>query len=104
MTEILQFLYSIQPKRVEMLVEGPSEEEQEIIAAHFEYLKGLQERGVLILAGRTLNVDESSFGIVIFNAKSEDEANEIMERDPAVRHGVMRGTLYPYRVALMADR
>ncbi len=104
MNEIRQFLYKIQPTRIEMLQEGPTKAETEIIDSHFKYLKGLQEMDVLILAGRTLNIDESTFGIVIFNAESEEAAREIMEDDPAVRSGVMRATLFPYRVALMANR
>jgi uncharacterized protein YciI len=70
---------------------------------HFRYLKDLTDRDVVILAGRTLNTDVSSFGIVILKAGSEEEARERMNDDPAVKQGVMRAELYPYRVALMAD-
>ncbi len=82
-------------------MEGPTAEEERVVGEHFAYLQGLTERGVLILAGRTLNTDESSFGIVIFWALSEQAAREIMENDPALRQGVMKGELFPYRVALM---
>jgi uncharacterized protein YciI len=87
--------------RFEMLSEGATEEEAKTVSAHFEYLKDLQKQGILILAGRTLNTDESSFGIVIFNAESREQARMIMESDPAVVHSVMHAELYPYRVALM---
>jgi uncharacterized protein YciI len=56
---------------------------------------------VVILAGRTLNADESSFGIVIFRAASGEEAQAVMKADPAVQQGVMQAELFPYRVALM---
>jgi len=56
----------------------------------------------MVLAGRTLNTDERSFGIVIFRADSEEAARRVMEQDPAVRNRVMRAELYPYRIALMA--
>ncbi len=59
--------------------------------------------GVVILAGRTLNTDESSFGIVIFQAESEKAARQVVNNDPAVRQRVMRAELYPYRIALMAQ-
>jgi uncharacterized protein YciI len=101
MDKTQQFLYRIRPTRVEMFSEGATEEEAKTVSAHFEYLKDLQKRGALILAGRTLNTDESSFGIIIFNAKSEEQARMIMESDPAVVQGVMQAELYPYRVALM---
>ena len=103
MSDVEQYLYKIQPTRPAMLTEGPTPEEETILAGHFAYLKDLTDRGVVILAGRTLNTDVSSFGIVIFKAGSEDEARERMNDDPAVKRGVMRAELYPYRVALLAD-
>ena len=57
----------------------------------------------MVLAGRTLNTDERSFGIVIFRADSEEAARRVMDQDPAVRNRVMRAELYPYRIALMAQ-
>ncbi len=55
----------------------------------------------MLLAGRTLNTDESSFGIVILEVDSEDAAREIQQADPAITTGIMRAELFPYRVALM---
>ena len=103
MSDVEQYLYKIQPTRPAMLTEGPTPEEETILSGHFRYLKDLTNRGVVILAGRTLNTDKSSFGIVIFKANSEEEARERMNDDPAVKQGVMRAELYPYRVALLAD-
>ena len=101
MSEKSQFLYRIQPTRPAMLTEGPTPEEDAIVGQHFAYLQGLMAQGTLMLAGRTLNTDPSSFGIVIFFAGSEAEARAIMENDPAVRQGVMRAELFPYRIALL---
>ena len=95
-----QWIYVLKVTRFEMLTE-PTPEEEEIVSRHFAYLKDLTERGVMILVGRTQNSDESTFGIAIFEAEDEAAARTIMENDPAVVAGVMRATLYPYRVALM---
>ena len=96
-----QWLYRIQPTRAAMLTEGPTPEEADVVSRHFERLKDLTEKGVMILAGRTLNTDVSSFGICIFEAEDESAARKIMEADPAVVEGVMRAELFPYRIALM---
>ena len=96
-----QFLYYLQPTRLGMLIEGPTKEEVETVSRHFAYLKDLTEKGVMILMGRTQNNDESTFGIAIFEAEDEAAARRIMENDPAVAGGVMRATLYPYKIALM---
>jgi uncharacterized protein YciI len=98
-----QYLYKIEPTRSGMLSEGPTPTEQSVISEHFEYLKDLTGAGVVLLAGRTLNTDRTSFGIVIFRAASDDEARRLMEGDPAVRKGVMRAELFPYRIALAGN-
>jgi uncharacterized protein YciI len=102
MTEAGQYLYRIQPTRAEMLRDGPTAEEAEIVGHHFEYLQRLAARGVVLLAGRTLTEDADSFGIVILAASTESEARAIMDDDPAVARGVMQARLYPFRIALSA--
>jgi len=101
MTDTPNFLYKIQPSRAEMLSAGPTAEEGRIVSEHFAYLKELTDAGVVFLAGRTLNTDASSFGIVIFSASTEQEALQIMQNDPAVKQGVFRAELFPYRIALL---
>jgi uncharacterized protein YciI len=98
---VSEYLYRIQPTRPEMLLDGPTPQEAATISEHFAYLKELTDRGVVMLAGRTLNTDASSFGIVIFNADSEGAARQLMNDDPAVEQGVMRAELFPYRIALL---
>jgi uncharacterized protein YciI len=86
-----------------MLIEGPTNKEAEIVSQHFSYLKDLTEQGIVFLAGRTLNNDYSSFGIVIFRALSEEEAKHIMNEDPAVKNRIMRAELYPFNIALLSE-
>jgi uncharacterized protein YciI len=99
-----QFLYRIQPIRAEMLSEGATPEEAELVSQHFQRLQDLTAAGVVILSGRTLNTDPTNFGIVIFNADTEEAAREIMHDDPAVAGGVFSAQLFPYRVALIAEK
>ena len=94
-----QYLYRIQPTRLEMVTRGPTDEEASILSDHFNYLKSLTEQGVVLVFGRTQNSDASTFGITIFRAESDDTARSTMNNDPAVRKGIMRAELFPYRVA-----
>lgn len=96
-----EFLYRIQPTRPAMLTEGPTPAEAAIVTQHFHYLQGLTEAGVVLLAGRTLNTDPTSFGIIIFQAADETAAFDIVQHDPAVANHVMHAELFPYRVALL---
>jgi len=102
--EIVEFLYRISPTRIGMVTEGPNDAEKSIIEQHFNYLKSLTDRGVVLLFGRTQNADAEPFGIVIFRAGSNEEAQSIMSNDPAVKEGVMRAQLYPYKVASLNAR
>ena len=96
-----QYLYRLRPVRPAMLAEGATKEEEQAVGRHFTYLQRLCREGVVILAGRTLTTDESSFGIVILRSPSEARAREIMEQDPVVQEGVMEAQLFPYRIALL---
>jgi uncharacterized protein YciI len=95
-----EFLYRLQLVRGDMLRTGPTDSEQAVVAEHFAYLQDLNAQGVIILVGRTLNTDENTMGLTIFRAESEDAARQIMNRDPAVKKGVMTATLHPFRVVL----
>ena len=99
-----QYLYRIQPTRSAMLSEGPTPEEAAAVGAHFGYLQDLVDTGKVLMAGRTLTTDEDAFGIVVFEASSEEAAQALMNADPAVQAEVMRAELFPYRVALWSDK
>ena len=94
-----EFLYMIRPVRPEMLSGGPTDEEAAILGEHAAYVQQLAARNVVELAGRTQNADETAFGIVVFEADDDASARHIMDEDPAVKHGVMNASLFPYRVA-----
>lgn len=95
-----EFIYRIQPTRADMLATGPTPEESRIVGEHFRHLQSLAQSGVVLLAGRTQTSDEQSFGIVILEAADEAHARQLMESDPAVAQGVMRASLWPFRVAV----
>ncbi len=95
---MFQWLSIAKPTRLEMLIETTVEEDQ-IIDQHFAYMEELTEKGVVLLVGRTLNTDETSFGMTIFEAEDATVAREIMENDPAVKSGMMAATLFPFRAS-----
>ncbi len=94
-----QFLYVLKVKRLGMLTEGSTPEEAATMQRHVAYLEQLAAEETAILFGRTLNNDETTFGLVIFEADSESEATRIMLADPAIREDVMEATLFPYWIA-----
>ena len=75
--------------------------DQIAVSRHFAHLSAAKDGGTLILAGRSSEPYDKTFGLVIFEADGEDAARAFMEADPAVVAGVMTATLHPYSVALM---
>jgi uncharacterized protein YciI len=76
---------------------------QDDIAAldrHFNRFKEAIQSGRLILAGRTQEPGDKTFGIAIFVAAGEAAARKFMEEDPAVVAGLMTAELHPFAVVL----
>ena len=67
---------------------------------HIARFKHAIETGELILAGRTREPGDKTFGIAVFNAPDETAARQFMESDPAVVAGLMTAELHPFAVAL----
>lgn len=77
-----------------------SDKDKAATSRHFERLKKATADGKVILAGRTTEELDKTFGLVVFEAENEKAARAFMEADPAVVAGVMTATLHPYSVAL----
>lgn len=74
------------------------------VSRHFEHLQRATAAGKVVLAGRTSEPGDKTFGLVMFEAAGEDEARSFMASDPAVVAGVMTATLHPFAIALQRDR
>jgi uncharacterized protein YciI len=71
-----------------------------VLGRHFARFQEAIKSGQLILAGRTKELGDRTFGIAIFTASDEVAARAFMEADPAVRAGLMTAVLHPFAVAL----
>jgi uncharacterized protein YciI len=77
-----------------------TEDDKAAVQRHFNRFKDAIKTGQLILAGRTLETGEKTFGVAIFEAVDENAARAFMNADPAVIAGVMTAELHPFGVAL----
>jgi uncharacterized protein len=77
-----------------------TKEDNTALARHFARFQHAVETGQLILAGRTREPGDKTFGIAVFEANDEATAREFMESDPAVVAGLMTAELHPFSVAL----
>jgi len=102
MAEFQHHVYQLHARRLEMVTQGPNEEEAVILKDHFNYLMRLAAEGKLSLVGRTANNDETTFGLALINSADEAEARLIMDNDPAISAGIMTAELFPFRIAFPA--
>lgn len=82
---------------------GWTEMDIETVGLHFRYLQDYLEKGILFLAGRTVNepMSEKDFGIVILEVDDKEEAKSIMDNDPAVKGNIMYAELFEFSLALL---
>ncbi len=93
-----QYILKYSPPR-ETFTDDATPEESAAVERHFAYLNELLNSGKLIIAGRT---EDAEYGIAIFAAEDDEEAEVIMNNDPAIMASVFTGILKQFRVALFA--
>jgi len=77
-----------------------TDEDKKVLQRHFVRFQEAIKAAKLILAGRTSESGDKTFGIAIFEAKDEAAVRKFMEEDPAVAGGLMTAELHPFTVAL----
>ncbi len=92
-----EYLYLIHPLR-EGFFQQPTPAEEQAMSAHFEYLKKAAAAGKVLLAGPCL---DDTFGLIVFRAENEPDAQAFMLNDPSVKANVMMAELHPMRVSLL---
>jgi uncharacterized protein YciI len=98
--KVPQFVYVL---KVSPVFHDPgkwTQKENEAVGRHFARLKEAAAAGRVIFAGKTNEPLDATFGLVVFEAESEEAARQFMESDPAVTAGVMSATLHPYALAI----
>lgn len=91
------YLYLIHPFRKEYF-KSPTELESSIMDEHYLYLKKAVEDGQLILAGPCT---DETFGLVVFRAEDDADAEAFMFADPSVMKNVMVSELHPLHISLL---
>jgi uncharacterized protein YciI len=96
-----EWLYFLHPPRDDFAA-TMTDAERATFGEHRDHLAELLDGGTLVLAGPTLG--SRNTGIAVFEAPDEDAARRIMEGDPAIAGGVVRGELLPFRATFLRGR
>ena len=75
-----------------------TKEDNAALDRHFIRFQEATKSGQLILAGRTQEPGDKTFGIAIFRASDEAAAQKFMESDPTVVARIMTAELHPFSV------
>jgi uncharacterized protein YciI len=94
-----KFVYLFKTKR-DNFMETMTSEEMVVMGGHSAYTKKLSDEGVILMRGVCT---DSSYGIVLFQAESSEEARAIFEADPAVQAGIFHTEVHPFHLAFMAS-
>jgi uncharacterized protein YciI len=97
----LQFVYVLHVSPSHHDQANWSEADRAAVGAHFKRLQNATAAGQVILAGKTDEPLDRTFGLVVFEASDASAAETFMKEDPAVIAGVMTAELHPYAVALL---
>jgi len=93
-----EFLITIEPTRPD-LEATMGLEEQRVVGEHFEHLKDLHGKGVVLFVGRTTG-EKNLRGLIVVTAADKAEAQAILEADPAAQAGIFRGRVDEFKVIL----
>lgn len=94
----MHFLILLHGSRPSLLADI-TPEEGAIVGHHFAYLSKALDEGKLLMAGRR---EDAPLGIAVIEVDSEADARRFLEEDPAIKKGVFRGEVHPFRLALFA--
>lgn len=92
-----EYIYLIHPFRHEFF-ENPTPQEEQVMEAHYEYLKQAVSDGKVLLAGPCI---DETFGVVVLKVENDQAARHFMLNDPSVKSNVMLAELHPMKVSLM---
>ncbi|MDB5281331.1 MAG: hypothetical protein JWO06_406 [Bacteroidota bacterium] len=98
----MNFIYVLQLLPHYKVAANWTDETNKILGEHWNYLVGLNEKGIIKLVARTdYNIDnDDNRGIAVFEAADTESAETIMNNDPCIVKGVMTGALHPLRVVI----
>jgi uncharacterized protein YciI len=74
-----------------------SETERTIMLQHIDYWTMLTDEGSSLLFGPVLD-PKGAFGMAIIEVSSEEEANQLAQKDPVIAAGICTYELAPMRI------
>ena len=83
-----------------------TKEDNAAVGAHFVRLQKMTEEGKVLFFGRTQDTTADgklvpdTLGLIVLEAPDRAAAEAVLQGDPAVKAGIMRGKVFSYKIAL----
>ena len=77
-----------------------SEQHDDLIQKHCEYLKEYFDKNIVIFAGPSWEENEDNFAIVVLESENKEDARKIMDNNPAVSAQVLTSHVTEFEVFL----
>lgn len=87
----------IKSNSIEDYMSKLSDKEKNALHEHFAYMEMLDKSGVIVIGGPCLNASKL---IIIFQAESLSEANNIILDDPTVKVSMVDYEIHPFQIAV----
>jgi uncharacterized protein YciI len=100
MSPSLTFISLLRPWRPDFIATMTTEE-RAVMDRHLAYIDELAGKGKVILAGAAT---DGSVGILVFQAGSAEEAQQILDDDPVANSGIGQLELHPFWVGIHSSR
>jgi uncharacterized protein YciI len=100
MSPPLTFISLLRPWRSDFIATMTTEEKA-VMDRHLAYIDKLAGEGKVIIAGAAT---DGSVGILVFQAGSAEEAQQILDDDPVANSGIGQLELHPFWVGIHSSR
>jgi uncharacterized protein YciI len=100
MSPSLTFISLLRPWRPDFIATMTTEE-RAVMDRHLAYIDELAGKGKVIIAGAAT---DGSVGILVFQAGSAEEAQQILDDDPVANSGIGQLELHPFWVGIHSSR
>jgi uncharacterized protein YciI len=100
MSPPLTFISLLRPWRSDFIATMTTEEKA-VMDRHLAYIDKLAREGKVIIAGAAT---DGSVGILVFQAGSAEEAQQILDDDPVANSGIGQLELHPFWVGIHSSR
>ena len=96
----MEFAYVVRPAFDRALLARATPDQREVVQKHSDWLEARYAEGRVVFAGRCY---DGPFGLVVLDARNEEEAWQLMAQDPSIRAGVQSADLYPFTTFLARE-